>query len=75
MRADAASVADITTADGVTVVENVDDNRLQLFFPGKPTAEKRAALKRCGFRWAPSVGAWQRQLNNAARYAARELLA
>src|SRR5690606_15269808 len=30
--------------------------------------------KKAGFRWAPSVGAWQRQLTNAARHAAREIL-
>ena len=28
------------------------------------------ALKSNGFRWAPSVGAWQRQLNDNAIYAA-----
>ena len=39
------------------------DNRLQLFFDGKPDADVRAELKSCGFRWAPSVGAWQRRLN------------
>jgi hypothetical protein len=51
------------------VVESVEDNRLQIFFPGKPSPELRARLKRNGFRWAPSVGAWQRHLNNAARHA------
>ena len=45
------------------------NNRLQVFFPGKPAPEIRAAMKRFGFRWAPSVGAWQRHLNNAARHA------
>jgi len=67
--------APVERDDGVRVVENAEDNRLQLFFPGKPDAEMRAALKGRGFRWAPSVGAWQRQLNNAARHAAHCVLA
>ncbi len=54
--------------------ENVEANRLQLLFPGKPDEETRKRLKRHGFRWAPSEGAWQRQLTNAARYAAQEVL-
>ena len=58
----------------VRVEEDPDDNRLRLYFPGKPDAETRATLKAAGFRWAPSVGAWQRQLNNAARYAAERVL-
>lgn len=63
-----------TERAGVRLVENVEDNRLQLIFPGKPSAETRAALKSGGFRWAPSAGAWQRQLTNAARYAAERVL-
>ena len=38
----------------------------------KPDADTRQALKSEGFKWAPSQGAWQRQLNqNAIRAAAR----
>lgn len=43
----------------VRVVDSVEDNRLQAFFPGKPSDEVRAALKRAGFRWSPSNGCWQ----------------
>ena len=43
----------------VRVVDNAEDNRLQAFFPGKPSEEVRAALKRAGFRWSPSNGCWQ----------------
>jgi hypothetical protein len=50
------------------VVENADDMRLQIFFDDKPEADTRQQVKHAGFRWAPSVGAWQRQLNNNARY-------
>lgn len=59
---------------GGEVVVNSGENRLQILFEGKPDEATRSALKRRGFRWAPSRGAWQRQLTNNAVYAARELL-
>ena len=51
---------------------NEAENRLQLLFDEKPDAGQRQVLKQAGFKWAPSQGAWQRQLNeNAIRAAAR----
>jgi len=70
----AAPVADAITGDGFEVSEDRDDNRLRIVFDGKPDQATRTLLKRHGFRWAPSVGAWQRQLNNGARYAAECVL-
>ena len=34
----------------------------------------RDILKSNGFRWAPSVGAWQRQLNNNGKYAVERVV-
>ncbi len=51
------------------------DNRVRITFPGPPPEAVRRALKGAGFRWAPSVGAWQRHASNAAWYAAKEALA
>ncbi len=52
----------------VRVLQNTDDNRLQLFFPGKPEPEMIENLKSRGFKWSPRNMAWQRQLTpNALR--------
>ena len=52
--------------DGGHVEANRDQGRLQVFFDGKPEADARQQLKENGFRWVPSVGAWQRLLNDNA---------
>ena len=52
--------------DGGHVEANRDQGRLQVFFDGKPEVDARQQLKEHGFRWAPSVGAWQRLLNDNA---------
>lgn len=59
--------------DGGRVVVNTTENRLQIIFDGKPNADIRTELKGEGFRWAPSQGAWQRQLTDNAMRAARRL--
>lgn len=45
--------------NGVKIIDNIEDNRLQAYFPGKPSEEIRTKLKRNGFRWSPSNGCWQ----------------
>lgn len=59
--------------DGGSVVMNKESNRLQILFDDKPDEAVRAKLKSNGFRYAPSVPAWQRQLTNNAIYAAKHL--
>ena len=48
-------------------------NRLQVFFDEKPDREICSAVPHGGLRWAPSVGAWQRQLNNNSIWAAKHM--
>lgn len=60
--------------DGYTYRENAEAMRVQFRFGGKPDDETRALLKRNGFRWAPSLGVWQRQLNDNGKYAAHRVM-
>jgi hypothetical protein len=57
--------------NGIRIVENVDENRCQMYFPGKPVDAVRTKLKSYGFRWSPYNGCWQRQRSNAATHAAK----
>lgn len=52
----------------VKVWHNVEQNRLQLIFDGKPEQAMIDRLKKSGFKWSPRNTAWQRQLTpNAVR--------
>ena len=59
--------------DGGEVKMDRQANRLQVFFHEKPDRDTCSAMRHGGFRWAPSVGAWQRQLTDNAIYAAKHL--
>ena len=72
--AKAATAAKYPHVDGVEVEENNEEMRVQLRFPGKPDDETRTLLKSWGFRWSPTQGAWQRQLNGNGTHAARNVM-
>ena len=57
--------------EGFTYIENPAENRIQFIFDGKPDEEIRTILKKWAFKWARSVGAWQRFLNGNSRFAAK----
>jgi len=65
----------IEGAGGIRVEDSPQDNRVRIYFPGKPEPEIRAQLKRNGFRWAPSVGAWQAFRNWRAMEHAKTFIA
>jgi len=65
--------AEVVEGEGYTVEEDLESNRVRFLFDCKPSASVRSVLKANGFRWAPSVGAWQRQLNAAGRVAAERV--
>lgn len=43
----------------IKLLDNVENNRLQIFFPDKPSEKIRTLLKRNGFRWSRFNGCWQ----------------
>lgn len=59
---------------GVEVHEDPEAARIRIKFPGKPERDAIDKLKRAGFRWSPTEGAWQRHLNSAGRYAVNDVL-
>lgn len=58
----------------IRIVQNREANRVQIFFPGKPAPTTIKLLKGRGFHWTPSIGAWQRLLNNGAIYDAESIV-
>ena len=58
---------------GGKVVLNKEENRVQLLYDEKPSAEVISNLKHHGFRWSPRFKAWQRMLNGNGMYAAGKI--
>ena len=59
---------------GGKIVYNGEAQRLQIFFDGIPSKQVREALKSHAFKWAPTAKAWQRTLNENAKYAVNQYL-
>lgn len=72
-RKESVSSKDGWEFDGGRVEMNTEYNRVQIFFDSKPDEDIRTELKRWGFKWAPSQGAWQRQLNSNGLYAVKKV--
>jgi hypothetical protein len=63
-----AAVAEVETFEGA-IAKYEDDpgaNRVRLYYPGKPDDATRARLKSGGFRWTPTIEAWQAYRNPRA---------
>lgn len=61
------------TINGVRILQNWSEDRVQIFFDGKPAQEIIDALKRRGWHWSPFNKCWQRKNTNDATYSAKEI--
>jgi antirestriction protein ArdC len=63
------------TFEGGTIIDNLEVNKIQILFNSKPSEEIRTFLKKGGqaFKWSPTNGVWQRQLNTYERYNRKDL--
>lgn len=59
---------------GGKVVNNFQENRIQLIFDEKPSADIISQLKKSAFKWSPRFGAWQRQMTGNAVYTLKHFL-
>lgn len=55
------------------VERDIDNNRINLYFDGKPEEEVRNVLKHNGFRWSPAFTCWTRQLTQEAESSLRRI--
>lgn len=70
----AASVTTENEINGVRIVDNVEDDRLQMFFPVERVARPiYDMLKSHGFRWTPSAGCFQAYRGGNANYYSRQI--
>ena len=59
---------------GFRVVMDNPDDRIRFYFDKRPAREICVLMKRNGFKWSPSVGAWQRQITGYAMNAAQSVI-
>jgi len=57
----------------IEVVADPEENRVAIFFEGKPSKAIRSELKGEGFKWAPSVEAWQKKYSSYAIQQAKRI--
>lgn len=59
--------------NGGSIIDNAEEDRVQIDFDEKPGDAMRTKLKGSGWRWAPSVGMWQRKRTPAAMTSAKQI--
>ena len=64
--------AEIKFAGG-TIIDSNEDDRVQIFYDERPSPDMIKQLKGSGWRWAPSLGVWQRKRTPAAMTSAKQI--
>lgn len=59
---------------GVKIIDNVEDNRLQMYFDEKPSEVVREQLNAWGFKYSRSLVCWQRHRSLRANTAAKFII-
>lgn len=59
--------------NGARIQSDATDDRLKIYFDGKPESNVIAALKRNGFRWSPYLKCWCRKLTRQAQLTAKSI--
>lgn len=59
---------------GLTLIDNVEDNRLQLYFAEKPSEEIRKQLALNAFKWCKALECWQLFRSIRANYKAESII-
>lgn len=62
------------SGNGVSFKVDKEDNRIRIYFDGKPSEEIRTRLKSRAWRWSPKAGAWQKQISEQALEQAKSYL-
>ena len=61
-----------TQIGDVTIIEDVEGNRVKMIFPERLSKEMYDFIRHQGFVWSPTNGAWQRKRSSQASVAAKE---
>lgn len=65
---------DETTINGIRIVADNQEERVRIFFDGKPAEDVISLLKKNAFKWSPMNKCWQRLLTQNAKEAAVKIV-